>query len=398
VTIADAYRFLFSKGLCENAVSEAYCKSAPSGGPIVSLWNSKAVASAFVDAAISPELWVKAMDTIARETLSVGAILIPMQGAIPNIPVSESIRLVTEAYFRDGWWMRDERFRCRDTLMCKGVADDFDFITAEEMERHPYYQEFLRPFNLKYFAGVKMTAGDDLWCVSIQRSPQQGPFAADEKRELAALSQQLSSAAALARALGFASANAAMEAFEVSGSAVALLNRRGEVLRLNDPAKVMMSAEVRIVQKRIVWQDKEATATLDRALHVLLWAAAASALMPPVSLPRRGRRPILAYPLKLSSVSASVLADCQALLVFVDLEKRVRPPQEVLHSTFALTAAEARLAIRLASGAPLEVVAGELRISKETARTQLKSIFQRTGVHRQSELVGLLACFLNSRK
>jgi DNA-binding CsgD family transcriptional regulator len=360
--------------------------------------NFEVVASTFADAAIRPELWVKAIDTIARETLSVGAILIPLQGAIPNIPVSESIRLVTETYFRDGWWMRDERFRCHDTLVCKGVADDFDFTTAEEMERHPYYQEFLRPFNLKYFVGIKMAAGDDLWCVSIQRSPQQGPLAADEKRELAALSRQISSAAALARALGFASANAAMEAFEMSGSAVALLNRRGEVLRLNNAAEAMMGPELRVVQKRIVWEDREATAALDRALHALLWAAAGSALMPPVSLPRHGRRPILAYPLKLSSVSASALADCQALLVFVDLEKRVRPSQEAIRSAFGLTAAEARLAVRLAGGAPLDAVADEFRIAKETARSQLKSIFQRTGVHRQSELVSLLASFLSSRR
>jgi len=116
--------------------------------------------------------------------------------------------------------------------------------------------------------------------------------------------------------------------------------------------------------------------------------------MPPVALPRRGRRPILAYPLRLSTVSAGVFADCQALLVFVDLERRARPPVEALHSAFALTAAESRLAVRMASGSPLEMVADELSISKETARTQLRSVFEKTGVHRQAELVGLLASFL----
>ena len=79
------------------------------------------------------------------------------------------------------------------------------------------------------------------------------------------------------------------------------------------------------------------------------------------------------------------------------LERRARPPQEALHASFGLTAAEARLAIKMASGAALETVADELRISKETARNQLKAVFHKTGVRRQAELVALLASFLNSR-
>jgi DNA-binding CsgD family transcriptional regulator len=201
----------------------------------------------------------------------------------------------------------------------------------------------------------------------------------------------------LARLLAFAAANAAVEAFEITGLAIALLDRRGEVLRLNRAAEALLCAALRVIEKRITSHDRLATAALDRAIHPLLWAETPSALPAPVVLPRRARRPILAYPVKLTTVSASVFADCQALLVFVDLERRARPPQEALLSSFGLTTAEARLAMRMASGAALETVADELRISKETARNQLKAVFQKTGVRRQAELVALLASFLNSR-
>jgi hypothetical protein len=184
-------------------------------------WNIQTIAQSFADAAIEPALWVKAMDTIAAETGSVGAILIPLQGLFPNLPVSDSVRRATENYFREEWYLRDERFRSFNTMMRSGVADDFDFISAEEMKRHPYYQEFLTPAGLQYFGGIRMAAGEDRWCVSIQRSARQGPFTPGEKRKLAALSQKIGSAAAVARALGFATANAAVEALELSGSAVA---------------------------------------------------------------------------------------------------------------------------------------------------------------------------------
>ncbi len=42
-------------------------------------------------------------------------------------------------------------------------------------------------------------------------------------------------------------------------------------------------------------------------------------------------------------------------------------------------------------GTSLEEAANELGIARATARTQLKAVFTKTGVHRQGELVALLA-------
>jgi DNA-binding CsgD family transcriptional regulator len=361
-------------------------------------WNFDAIERSFADAAAQPALWNKAMDVIAAETGSAGTILFPPQElVIPTVPSSEAVRRCTETYFREGWHTRDERFRGWNTIMQSGVADDFDIISPDEMKRHPYYQEFLQPHGLQYFAGVRMAAGDDLWCVSIQRSAQQGPFSPKEMLTLATLSKKIAGAAALARALGLASANAAVEALELSGSAVALLNRSGEVLRLNRAAERLLGPELRVVKKRLVSCDQNATMALDRALHALLFANTSAALLPPIALPRRGKRSLLAYPIKLSTVSLSIFADCQAILVLVDLEQRPRPPQEALHASFSLTPAEARIAVRIGSGEDLGSIADELGISKETARRQLASVFQKTGVNRQAELVSLLASLLFSR-
>ena len=65
-----------------------------------------------------------------------------------------------------------------------------------------------------------------------------------------------------------------------------------------------------------------------------------------------------------------------------------------LRSVFRLTEAEARLATQMAFGNSLESVADQFGIAKETARSQLKSVFAKTGVHRQAELVAMLAKLL----
>jgi hypothetical protein len=41
-------------------------------------------------------------------------------------------------------------------------------------------------------------------------------------------------------------------------------------------------------------------------------------------------------------------------------------------------------------GPPAAIAARELKISRETARNQLKSVFAKTDTHRQSELVALI--------
>jgi DNA-binding CsgD family transcriptional regulator len=97
---------------------------------------------------------------------------------------------------------------------------------------------------------------------------------------------------------------------------------------------------------------------------------------------------------KLSSLAANILADCQAAIILVDPEKRSRPPEAALRKAFQLTAAEARLASHLASGETLEVAAQGLGVARDTTRNQLKSIFAKTGVNRQAELVATLALFL----
>ena len=69
-----------------------------------------------------------------------------------------------------------------------------------------------------------------------------------------------------------------------------------------------------------------------------------------------------------------------------------QPPTVIatLARDYGLTPAEARLAIALSNGQSLRDIADQHALSKETVRTQLRTVFDKTGVHRQSELVRLV--------
>jgi DNA-binding CsgD family transcriptional regulator len=83
-----------------------------------------------------------------------------------------------------------------------------------------------------------------------------------------------------------------------------------------------------------------------------------------------------------------------SVAVFVrDAEGKAHPPVKLAQQLFQLTPAETALAIELANGLSLEEAAEALSIRRNTARAHLRSIFSKTGVRRQTELVRI---FLNS--
>lgn len=351
------------------------------------------IAESFASAAADPSRWNEAMEVAAQSTGSFGAILVPLRGRQPAFPFTESLRRASEAYVKDGWIHRDVRYAGVPALLRRGVATEFDFITPDEIARHPYYQEFQAPFKLRWFAGVKVGASDDVWSLSLQRSVSQGPFGPSEIIELSALSTHLAGVTELARAFAFARVDAAMQAFEISGSAVIMFDRGGDVFRLNAAAERLMGDGVQISRRRLTSFDRNATAALDRALHELIWSPDSLALQPPVILPRKRWRPILSYLSRPAELIRGAFGLCQAIAVLVDLGARPAASQSDLIRVFRLTPGEARLAAGLATGEPLEAVADRLGITYETARNVLKRVFQKTDSNRQTELLALLARF-----
>lgn len=359
------------------------------------MWDLHKIEAAFQAATVDPSLWTSALDCVSEQTESRGALLLPVQGdQIPSQPASDGVARLWETYFRDGWHLRDERFRTLPALLRTGVADDFDCGLAELIPTHPYYQELLAPHGFRWFAGVKLSFGDDVWCLAIQRGIDQDPFSPEQKEKLAQLSRSLTTVTMFARALGLAASSAVVEAFEISQTAVVLLDREAQVVRTNQSADRLLRDDVRIAGKRLCARDLAATAALDRALHRLLWAPSGASLMPAVALPRTGKMPILAYPLKLPSLAASAMSAAQAAVVLIDPAARARPIEASLQAAFRLTPAEVRLATLLASGDRLEAICEQLEISRETGRNQLKSIFAKTGTNRQAELVLAMAKML----
>jgi uncharacterized protein YhfF/DNA-binding CsgD family transcriptional regulator len=97
------------------------------------------------------------------------------------------------------------------------------------------------------------------------------------------------------------------------------------------------------------------------------------------------------FPLRRDHTMRGFASQAEAVLFVDDPYEDASPAQADLYSSaFRLSPAEARLAVLLATGSSLADAADVLSVAYNTARAQLRSIFDKTDTHRQTELVHLL--------
>ncbi|MGV8805917.1 MAG: helix-turn-helix transcriptional regulator [Polaromonas sp.] len=180
---------------------------------------------------------------------------------------------------------------------------------------------------------------------------------------------------------------------------VVVLDQSGQVIEANPAATAILELKDGL---RVVGKQLEASYANDnRKLQSLVRDALAHphasklALTEAMSVSRPSGR--LSWGLIVQSISSDQWTEGKqrpSVAVFVrDSEGRVDPPVRLAQQLFHLTPAETALAIQLANGLSLEEAAEVLNIKRNTARAHLRSIFSKTGVRRQTELVRI---FLNS--
>lgn len=356
--------------------------------------DTSAIADALRGAVLDPARWESALELIRAKTGSFGVIMFPLRGALPYIPGTRSMEECFDVYVREGWVNRDERtIRGASKMIQRGVVTDHDFMSESAIKSSPYYQDFLARLNLKGWVAIKVGGGEHVWALTLHRTSQQELFSASELEALHQLSTQLSSAAEIANALGFARGEAALSAFDASGRAALLLNRFGEVVRVNDMARRLFDSDIGVVHGRLVCSNKAATDRFDEAIKRLLWSPDQSGAAP-ISFPRIGRSAVAVHLMRSFQLADTPLSSFHAIAVLVDPDARLVPAIEDLKITFDLTPAEARLAIALQGGGDIQSEAARLALSPETLRKQLRSIFEKTRSRRQSDLVAMLSNFL----
>lgn len=78
------------------------------------------------------------------------------------------------------------------------------------------------------------------------------------------------------------------------------------------------------------------------------------------------------------------------MIVIVDTQRKPASVPESLRRLYRLTQAEARIAACVLHGENLQLIAEHLEVTLSTVRIHLQRVFEKTGTHRQADLVRLL--------
>ncbi|MBC9878978.1 helix-turn-helix transcriptional regulator [Bradyrhizobium sp. INPA01-394B] len=345
---------------------------------------------------VEPSAWPIVMDKISGAIGATGAFLIQADVRTPDVPRTASLCDFVDDYFRHGWHTRDVRAARGAPLLLSGhsVVVDQDILTKEEIAREPLYNECNLKHGLAWFAGIKVWTGQALWAMAIQRSVNAGPFSETEKGLLGTLSRPLSDAASLSALMGYTAINSATNALGVVGEAAIAIGRKGEVLGTNSAAEMLFDQEFFVVGRRLRIKDSEANREFQDLSDRLTSSSDTEPLRAtPIIVRRTGKAPLVLREFPIHGAARTPFLGARSLLICAATDQSTTFDPSLLSRVYGLTQAEARVAVMIAAGKSVEEVASHLRLSRGTITTQLKAVFQKTDVHRQSELVALLARF-----
>jgi DNA-binding CsgD family transcriptional regulator len=184
-------------------------------------------------------------------------------------------------------------------------------------------------------------------------------------------------------------ARAAVEALGIIGVPAAVLSRSHRLAAANKFMEKLIPHVVQDLPSRIGLADRRADAMLGESLLQLSGHGAGQVHSIPIAATPSAPASIL-HVVSVRGAANDIFAAAACVLVITAVARREIASTQVIQGLFDLTPAEARAARGIATGKTIDELANEAGLAAGTVRQQLKSAFDKTGVSRQADLVGML--------
>jgi DNA-binding CsgD family transcriptional regulator/PAS domain-containing protein len=358
------------------------------------------------DAAFQPELWNSVLEAISDEVGGAGVNISAIDAAknarfflgIARLDPERSERFLNNPIYVEptnaAWASRMAASPVGTLVHREAFWSDREFCLS------PLYNDIIRPQGLWHWAFAPLIQRADMIIpFAVLRAPGAPLFERETAGLLAQLLPHLARAVQMSLRLDSLQSGArTMEALiDLLPIGVILVNAEAKVVRCNRVAETVLSTSdgLTIIRGMLSATSMNETAALRR---LIAGTAQTGRGQGPqhggaMSVSRRSpKRDLAVMVAPLPSHGGRLHETAARAIVFVsDPERKPRPPAELLARLYGLTARQASLALCLAQGDTLSAAAVALGISRNTARSHLRLIFEKTGARRQTELTRLLA-------
>ena len=265
------------------------------------------------------------------------------------------------------------------------------FMRDADFQRSEFYQDYLRQSDIFYALGTTVERTPDHMAVfGVQCGLRKGPFSQEAADMVELIAPHLRQAYLTRRTLRTVTQMCATltETLHLVASPVLIVDGGGRLQFANRAAETLLNAGdgLRLNRGTVTPSSREQVALFAEALANLargLDGGRATAHDLAIQRPASDR-PLL---LRFAMLPRSDGGDEPRIAIFVDLAAGVAQGIERLQQALRLTKAEARLLAGLVAGESLAALSDKHRVSVNTLRVQLNRLFQKTGTHRQAELV-----------
>jgi DNA-binding CsgD family transcriptional regulator len=283
-------------------------------------------------------------------------------------------------------------------LHCHELFDD-DYVANS-----PFYQEFLIPYGGRYLSGTKIIDNDDvLILLGAMRGNGSLPLNREEIAYLERVKHHLVEAMGIYLHLRqtYAEAGIGKQLLNEFRYPMMLVDANRSIWFRNKAADQILDAieYVASAGDLLRCRDPEDDKKLLFAVRSLELESPPAAAHKPVDRAfirirkANSSRGVAVYVIAIrpAAVMGTFGHTPLALVLFHDPDVQSELDPFIVAETFGLTPAESKVAVRLARGADVDEISHDTGVSINTLRTQLKSIFGKTGTSRQAELTALLA-------
>jgi DNA-binding CsgD family transcriptional regulator len=343
------------------------------------------------EAAADPDCWPRIMHDIGKVAEAAGGVLIARRAdAWLGWRCSGALEKGAEAFFSSGGLQRSQVLGRLLAFNRAGFVSDQEGFTEEEYAEEPVIKEWCAPNGIHHCTAtaVPMLNGD-LVMFQVKRRKGDPPFGPAELDRLDALRPHLARAGLLAARWRLERLRSATEALATLGIPAAILDVEGRVLAANGLIEDLSSHHV--------WMPRDRIALIEPAADKLLRGAIADLGNPAAtsvrSFPSKGtgERPVVMHLIPVTGNARDLFGGGLGVLTITHLTRPAALDAALVQSLFDLTPTEARVAGSLAEGLSLDQIAQRHKVKLSTIRSQVKSVFAKTGANRQSQIVALLA-------
>jgi DNA-binding CsgD family transcriptional regulator len=351
------------------------------------------------DAAADPSAFGRLSNEIAREFGCGTSLLYVVQN-----PKAKSTDLLLSATDNFDDWAHSSYtgyYRSRDVwgqrLLQRGrpgVLHGLEMIDASTLERSEIYADWYSKVGIdRAMAGLFPISGD-VGVVTMNRSRREKEFDDEDKARLSLLVPHLQRAVHIRQRLAAAEQQNSLsfEVLERLGIGVMVVEMNARVLFANAVARrVMQMADVLTTAHSVLRARHPAqVGGLEKLIRDAALTSIGQGVNPGGFLSLRRAQgealPVLIAPYRVPT-PASAIPRGAALVMFADPESHVSVPEIAISQMLGISAAEGRLVSALVAGQTMADYADTVGISMNTAKTQMRQIFYKTGHNRQADVI-----------